>query len=87
MSGARPEAGGEFPNLDSLDALRADWVDDPRLTERHRDLLDAIPEHLVQETLTRQARQVEGEFYALLDGVRSDATRELLRLHHIDIDD
>ena len=78
-----PAPRGEFPGLDTLDALRADWIDAPTLTERHRSILRAIPADTAQEVLTAQARQVADVYYPLLDGVRSAATAELLRRANI----
>lgn len=77
---------GDFPSLDSLDVLTADWDDDPALTAEHRRILRALPVREVQEILTGNARSVEAEFLALLDGVRSATTRQLLYRHGIDLD-
>jgi hypothetical protein len=71
----------EYPALDGLEALRADWDDDPSLTDADWRLLTSLPSDVVQAELTATARQVEDHYYALLDSVRSDTTRELLREH------
>lgn len=78
---------GDFPSLDSLDALRADWDDDPALTDEHLSILRALPEREVQVILTGNARTVEREFLPLLDGVRTATTRQLLYRHGIDLDE
>ena len=84
MSALDTAAGAEFPALDSLDALRDDWIDDPALTETLRATLREIPAAIVQEALTDRARQEADRYYPLLDNVRSAATRQLLR--HLGID-
>lgn len=78
---------GDFPSLDSLDVLTADWDDDPALTDEHRRILRALPDREVQDVLTGNARTVEAEFLILLDGVRSATTRQLLYRHGIDLDE
>lgn len=69
---------GDFPHLDSLAVLTADWDDDPALTPRQVERLRALPVSDVQRVLTRTARRSENQFLALLDSVRADATRQLL---------
>lgn len=77
---------GDFPSLDSVDVLIADWDDDPALTAEHLGILRELPEREVQDILTGNARSVEREFLALLDGVRAATTRQLLYRHGIDLD-
>lgn len=87
LQSAPSSGSGDFPSLDSLDVLTADWDDDPALTAEHRRILQALPDREVQQILTGNARTVEPEFLALLDGVRSATTRQLLYRHGIDLDE
>lgn len=85
---APSESGsGDFPCLDSLAALTADWDNDPALTPEHLRILRSLPHGDVQRALTGIARSVEQEFLALLDGVRAATTRKLLYRQGIDLDE
>lgn len=68
----------------TVENLRADWNDNGDLTDEQRAALSALSDEKLATALDEECD--DGEWYQLLDGTRSNATRRLLTELGIDHD-
>ncbi len=59
MTRTAPAPRAHYPALDRLEALRADWDDDPNITDADWRLLTSLPSDVVQAELTATARRLQ----------------------------
>jgi hypothetical protein len=62
----------------TVDALKADWADDPALTEQDLAKLTKIPDDQLQDALDAAFRPNEDIWFMVLDSTRNAATEALL---------